>query len=54
MANHKGVTFSVADKWTDPTVALFRERHYTRIGLWTSAAIFRTTVKNLTLHFPPS
>ncbi|XP_045031451.1 uncharacterized protein LOC116933281 isoform X2 [Daphnia magna] len=46
MANHKGVTFSVADKWTDPTVALFRERHYTRIGLWTSAAIFRTTIND--------
>ena len=44
MANQKGVTFTATDKWTDPTVALFKERHYTRIGLWTSVAISRTTV----------
>ncbi|XP_057366903.1 uncharacterized protein LOC130687737 [Daphnia carinata] len=46
MANQKGVTFSVTDKWTDPMVALLRERHYTRIGLWTSVAISRTTIND--------
>ena len=44
MANQRGVTFSMTDKWTDPTVALLWNKHYTRIGLWTSAAISRTTV----------
>jgi hypothetical protein len=51
MANQKGVAFSVSDKWTDPTVALFLNKHYTRIGLWTSVAISRTTVRDLTSLF---
>ncbi|EFX89773.1 hypothetical protein DAPPUDRAFT_310184 [Daphnia pulex] len=46
MANQKGVIFTAADKWTDPMVALFQDRHYTRVGLWTSIAISRTTVND--------
>nr|CAH0111534.1 unnamed protein product [Daphnia galeata] len=46
MANQKGVTFSVSDKWTDPTVALFVGRHFTRIGLWTSVALSRKTIND--------
>lgn len=51
MANQKGVTFTATDKWTDPTVGLFKDRHYTRIGLWTSIAISRTTVRKYVFKF---
>jgi hypothetical protein len=51
MANQKGVIFTAADKWTDPMVALFQDRHYTRVGLWTSIAISRTTVRPHHLFF---
>lgn len=44
LANQKGVSFAVSDKWTNPTVALFQDKHYTGIGLWTSLAISKTTV----------
>lgn len=44
LANHKGVSFAVADKWTDPSIALFQQKHYTRFGLWTSLALSKTTV----------
>ena len=47
LANQKGITFSASDKWTHPTVALLKEKHYTRIGLWTSLAISKTIVKLL-------
>nr|CAH0099436.1 unnamed protein product [Daphnia galeata] len=46
LANQKGITFSVSDKWTHPTVSLFTEKHYTRIGLWTSLAISKTTIND--------
>lgn len=51
LANQKGITFSANDKWTDPSVALLKEKHYTRIGLWTSLAISKTIVRNKCIHF---
>ena len=39
----------MSDKWTDPTVAIYLGKHYTRIGIWTSVALSRKTVTHLQL-----
>lgn len=44
MANQKGVSFSISDDLTDPRVALFKQKYYARIGLWTSLAVSKTIV----------
>lgn len=51
LANQKGVSFAVSDKWTDPNVALLQEKHYLRFGQWTSLALSRTTVRFYLDHF---